>query len=212
MDIKQEIAKYQGQLITHQMLITLLKDYSRPNDKIKALKDEGILESVKRGFYIAGRTTAITRPERSLIANHLYGPSYVSMEAALMHYGLIPERVYTITSMTTKTSKSFRTPGGLYTYTYLPLPYYSFGLESAIVNVNQQIIIATPEKALADKIATTSGIILRSMSSARDYLTEDLRIALSDLRNFDTNTMTTWLAAAPKSESLAILIKTIQKL
>lgn len=212
MDIKQEIAQYQGQLITHQMLITLLKDYSRPNDKIKTLKDGGILESVKRGFYIAGRNTTITRPERSLIANHLYGPSYVSMEAALMHYGLIPERVYTITSMTTKTSKSFRTPGGLYTYTYLPLPYYSFGLKTAVVNVNQQIIIATPEKALADKIATTPGIILRSMSSARDYLTEDLRIELSDLRNFDTNTMTTWIAAAPKSESLALLIKTIQKL
>lgn len=212
MDIKQEIAKYQGQLITHQMLITLLKDYSRPNDKIKTLKEEGILESVKRGFYIAGSNTNITRPERSLIANHLYGPSYVSMEAALMHYGLIPERVYTITSMTTKTSKSFRTPGGLYTYTHLPLPYYSFGLETALVNVNQQIIIASPEKALADKIATTPGIILRSMSSARDYLSEDLRIELSDLRNFDTHTMTTWITAAPKSESLATLIKTIQKL
>jgi predicted transcriptional regulator of viral defense system len=212
MDIKQEIAKYEGQLITHQMLIALLKDYSRPNDKIKTLKDEGILESVKRGFYIAGSNTNITRPERTLIANHLYGPSYVSMEAALMHYGLIPERVYTITSMTTKTSKSFRTPGGLYTYTNLPLPYYSFGLETALVNINQQIIIASPEKALADKIATTPGIILRSMSSARDYLSEDLRIELSDLRNFDTHIMTTWITAAPKSESLATLIKTIQKL
>jgi hypothetical protein len=114
--------------------------------------------------------------------------------------------------MTTKVSKSFRTPGGLYTYTYLPLPYYSFGLETATVNVNQQIIIATPEKALADKIATTPGIILRSMSSAREYLTEDLRIELSDVRNFDTDKMTTWLTAAPKSESLALLIKTIKKL
>jgi len=212
MDIKQKLSEYQGQLITHQMLIALLKEYSRPNDKIKALKDEGVLEFVKRGFYIAGRATNITRPERSLIANHLYGPSYVSMEAALMHYGLIPERVYTVTSMTTKTSKSFRTTSGLYTYTFLPLPYYSFGLDTAVVNTNQQVLIATPEKALADKIATTPGILLRSMSSARDYLTEDLRIELSDLKNFDTSSMITWLSCAPKRESLEILIKTIRKL
>ena len=212
MDIKQQLSEYQGQLITHQMLISLLKEYSRPNDKIKALKDEGVLEPVKRGFYIAGRSTNITRPERSLIANHLYGPSYVSMEAALMHYGLIPERVYTITSMTTKTSKSFRTTLGLYTYTFLPLPYYSFGLATILVNTNQQILMATPEKALVDKIATTPGIILRSMSSTLDYLTEDLRMELSDLKNFDVNSMITWLSSAPKRESLEILIKTIRKL
>lgn len=212
MDINQQLAEYKGQVITHQMLIALLKEYSRPNDKIKALKDEGILESVKRGFYIAGSTTNIARPERSLLANHLYGPSYVSMEVALMHYGLIPERVYTITSMTTKPSKSFRTPSGLYTYTFLPLPYYSFGLNMAMVNTNQQVLIATPEKALADKIATTPGILLRSMSSARDYLTEDLRMELSDLKNFDTSSMITWLSCAPKRESLDILIKTLRKL
>ncbi|WP_324691807.1 type IV toxin-antitoxin system AbiEi family antitoxin domain-containing protein [Flavobacterium cheonhonense] len=212
MDIKQQLSEYRGQLITHQMLVALLKEYSRPNDKIKMLKDEGILQSVKRGFYIAGSATNIARPERTLIANHLYGPSYVSMEAALMYYGLIPERVYGITSMTTKSSKSFRTPLGLYTYTSLPLPYYSFGLETVIVNTNQQVIMATPEKALADKIATTPGIILRSMSSTKNYLTEDLRIELSDLKNFDTTAMATWLSHAPKKDSLEILIKTIHKL
>ena len=212
MDFKYQLSEYQGQVITHQMLVALLKGYSRPNDKIKALKDEGVLEAVKRGFYIAGRDTNIARPERSLIANHLYGPSYVSMEAALMYYGLIPEHVYTITSMTTKTSKSFRTTSGLYTYTFLPLPYYSFGLDATIVNTNQQVIIATPEKALADKIASTSGVIIRSMSSARAYLTEDLRMELSDLKNFDTRSMITWLSSAPKRESLELLIKTIIKL
>ena len=212
MDIKQQLSEYAGQLITHQLLTGLLKDYSRPNDKIKALKDEGILEAVKRGFYIAGKSTNITRPERSLIANHLYGPSYVSAEAALMHYGLIPERVYTVTSMTTKPSKSFKTLSGFYTYNYLPLPYYSFGLDMAILATNQQAIMATPEKALADKIVTTPGVILRSMSSALDYATEDLRMEPSELKNFDTSRMLTWLPDAPKRESLEILIKMIKRL
>ena len=212
MDIKQQLSEYAGQLITHQLLTGLLKEYSRPNDKIKALKDEGILEPVKRGFYIAGRSTQIARPERSLIANHLYGPSYVSAEAALMHYGLIPERVYTVTSMTIKPSKSFKTLSGLYTYSYLSLPYYSFGLDTALLSANQQAIIATPEKALADKIVTTPGIIFRSMSSALDYVTEDLRIEESELKKLDTNSMLTWLSNAPKRKSLDILIKMIKRL
>lgn len=212
MDIKQQLAAFEGQLITHQVLISLLKTYRRPNDKIKALKDEGILEPVKRGFYIPGKATQIKRPERSLIANHLYGPSYVSMESALMHHGLIPERVFTITSMTTKPSKSFKTPSGLYTYHYLPLPYYSFGLDTAMVNTNQQALIATPEKALADKILATPGILLRSMSSTIAYLVEDLRMEESELKQFDTHLMRSWLEDAPKKESLAILIKTIDKL
>lgn len=212
MDIRQLLSEYEGQPITHQMLIGLLQDYSRPNDKIKALKDEGMLEPIKRGFYIAGKKTNIMRPERSLIANHLYGPSYVSMDAALMHYGLIPERVYTMTSMTTKPSKSFKTPIGVFSYSYLPLPYYSFGLDTVLLHTNQQAIIATPEKALADKIATTPGIILRSMSSARDYVLEDLRMDESELKKFDTHSMVSWLPNAPKKESLELLIKMIKRL
>lgn len=212
MDIKQELSKYQGQLITHQMLMGLLKDYSRPNDKLMALKEAGVLEPIKRGFYIAGNATSIAQPEPALIANHLYGPSYVSMEAALMHYGLIPERVYAITSMTVKPSKSFRTPLGLFSYTTLSLPYYSFGLDMVMVNTNQQVILATQEKALADKIVATPGVLLRSMSSTRDYLTEDLRMELSDLKYFDTDSMSSWLPSAPKRESLEILIKTLRRL
>lgn len=44
---------------------------------------------------------------RELIANHLYGPSYVSMSWALRWHGLIPERVHLIQSLTTKHSRKF---------------------------------------------------------------------------------------------------------
>lgn len=206
------LLKYEGQPITHQLLISLLKSYNRPNDKIKALKNDGVLESLKRGVYIPGRTTNILRPEPGLVANHLYGPSYVSMDSALAYYSLIPERVYGLTSMTTKPSKEFKTAIGLYTYTHLPLPYYAFGLRIVKLNKDQQAIIASPEKALVDKVVTTSGILLRSMSSARDYVIENLRMEESELKSFDTQMMSTWLANAPKRESLEILIKMIEKL
>ncbi|MBQ9398373.1 MAG: hypothetical protein IJU08_07755 [Bacteroidales bacterium] len=38
---------------------------------------------------------------------NLYGPSYVSLHWALRWYGLIPERVETVTSVTTRHTREF---------------------------------------------------------------------------------------------------------
>lgn len=212
MDFRKLLSSFEWQPITHQILTSLLHQYKRPNDKIKALKDKGIIKSVKRGLYIPGQNATMQMPESSLIANHIYGPSYLSMETALSHYGLIPERVYAVTSMTTKPSKDFRTSIGLYSYSYLPLPYYAFGIQNVQLQENQNVIMATPEKALADKIVTTPGVILRSTNNAQNYVFENLRMDQSDLKDFDTSQMHSWLADAPKKESLEIVIKMIEKL
>jgi hypothetical protein len=212
MDINQVIGSYSGQPLTHQLLMHWLKDYKRPNDKIKALKSEGVLESIKKGLYIPGPAIKANRPESGLLANHILGPSYVSMDTALSYYGLIPERVYETTSMTTKASRAFNTPIGLFTYTHLPLPYYAFGLKIVKLSANENAIIASPEKALCDKIVATSGIILRSESKAVSYLLEDLRMEQTDLKGFDTKAMQDWLSDAPKKDSLAMVIKMINNL
>src|SRR5688572_9123494 len=103
MSITENLKAFSGQLITHQLLRSLLKDYKRPNDKIHELQKSGILQPLKKGLYIAGPSLNTNRlPEPLLIANHILGPSYVSADTALSYYGLIPERVYEITSMTTK--------------------------------------------------------------------------------------------------------------
>lgn len=212
MDIRAALRQLSNQPLTHQLLIGLLKDYKRPNDKILALKADGLIEPIKKGLYIAGRSLGTERPESALLANHILGPSYLSMESALAHYGLIPEKVFTATSMTTKASRKFQTNMGLYTYTNLPLPYYAFGLASVSLAKNQQAIMAIPEKALCDKIATTAGIILRSQSSAMDYVFGNLRMEEEDLAKFDLNAMLSWLENAPKRESLEMLIKMIEKI
>lgn len=212
MDIKQVIASYSEQPLTHQLLVSLLKDYKRPNDKIKALKTDGIIEPVKRGLYISGKAVNSGRPENGLLANHILGPSYVSMDSALSYYGLIPEKVFVTTSMTTKASREFDTSAGLFTYTYLPLPYYAFGLNTVKFSENQMALMASPEKALCDKIVTTPGIILRSVSSAVYYLLDDLRMDESDLKKLDTDLMLNWLEATPKKDSIAMVIKMIDKL
>ncbi len=54
MDLYQAIRSYASQPLPHQVIVSLLKDYKRPNDKVHALLTEGVLQSVKKGLYIAG--------------------------------------------------------------------------------------------------------------------------------------------------------------
>lgn len=136
----------------------------------------------------------------------------MSLETALSYHGLISERVYETASMTTKTSKEFNTPAGLFTYTHLPLPYYAFGLNLVKLSSGQCAIIASPEKALCDKIVSTSGVLLRSTTQAKAYFLEDLRIEESSLKKLDLKNIVSWLTDAPKKESLQTLIKTIENL
>ena len=49
-------------------------------------------------------------------ANRIYAPSYLSLETALSHHGLIPEGVYTITSVSSRKTQTFDTPLGHFTY------------------------------------------------------------------------------------------------
>jgi hypothetical protein len=212
MDVNQVIRSYSKQPLTHQLLMWLLKDYKRPNDKIHSLLNAGVLESIKKGLYVAGSVVGAGKPEPYLLANHILGPSYISLDAALSYYGLIPERVFEITSMTTKASRRFTTPMGLFSYTHLSLPYYSFGIQQVKLSEEQYAMIASPEKALFDKVITTSGLELRSLRSAMVYLIEDLRMDEDGLKELDTEAMSFWLPDAPKKDSLLMIIKTINSL
>ncbi len=212
MDINQKIREYSTLPLTHQLLMFFLKDYKRPNDKIMALRADGIIESIKKGLYIAGPKIKGQRPEGGLLANHIYGPSYLSLDTALSYYGLIPERVYEIASMTTKATKEFITSAGVFTFTHLPLPYYAFGLKMVELSTDQHAIIASPEKALCDKIVSTPGILLRSPAQASAYLLENLRMDEYALKSFNTDLISSWLTDAPKKSSLEMALNLINKL
>lgn len=212
MNIQEAIAPYAGQPLTQQLLQDILKDYKRPFDKISELVKQELLIQVKRGLYIPGERLKLSPPVSFLLANHLYGPSYVSMDAALSFWGLIPERVYEISSVTPRAAKKYRTEAGRFSYTRLPLPYYSYGIRLVEVTTNQTVLMASPEKALCDKIITTSKILLRSMTQTRDLLTEDFRIEKSSLQKLDAGAISRWTKMAPKKTSLTMLVKTLNSL
>jgi len=212
MAFQEQILAYAEQPITKQLLMDMLKEYKRPHDKVDELVKQQMLVQVKRGLYIPGPKTNIVSPEPFLIANHLYGPSYISLDAALSYWGLIPERVYEISSVTTQHSKSYKTTVGKFSYTHIPLPYYSFGIKKAALSKKQTVLIASPEKALCDKIICTSGLLLRSLKQATELLLEDFRIGKERLRSLDAAVIDSWVKDAPQQNSLKTLVKTLTNL
>jgi hypothetical protein len=207
-----DIQKHADSPLSTQMLLTILSAYSRPYDKINKLVQQGYLLQLRKGLYLASEQLQVQAPEPFLIANHLYGPSYVSLDAALFYGGLIPERVVEITSVTPKATKFFDTPRGLFSYAHLPMPYYSYGIRTVALRPGQCVLMASPEKSLCDKIATTSGVQFRSLKAVQAYLFEDLRMEAGDLKQFDRHEMTAWLPGCPKQSSMQHLLQFLASL
>jgi hypothetical protein len=212
MNIRRKIKTYTEAPLSHNIVMEALSSYGRPNDKISEMLKSGELLALRRGLYVPGPELDLPLPNNFLISNHLRGPSYVSLESALSYWGLIPERVYEISSVTTKTSKTYETAIGRFSYQHLMTPYYSFGIKSVRLTDMQTALVASPEKALCDKIILTSGVLLRSIPQALDFLLEDMRLDEDLLRGFDIATIHSWIEDAPKKNSLQMLVNTLERL
>jgi hypothetical protein len=212
LDFLRLIKDYTNAPITRHVLLEILGEYKRPNDKISELIKNGELISLRRGLYVPGPATGLPIPESFLIANHLRGPSYVSLEAALSYWGFIPERTYEISSVTIKLSKKIKTPIGRFGYHQLPTPYYSYGIRSVELTTNQLVLLASPEKAICDKIVLTPMVNLRSIKQTRAFLMDDLRMDEHLLRTLNLEMISTWLEDAPKKSSLKMLILTLKEI
>ena len=150
-----------------------LKGYAYPRKALSDALVRGDLVRVKKGLYVqSGR--GIPAYSREVLANMIYGPSYISFEYALAYYGLIPERVEEIASATTGKSKLFTTPAGRFSYMHVSTSYYSFGFGQKLLGDERTFLIADPEKAVADRvIREKGGFSLRGM---KEFLFDNLRI------------------------------------
>ena len=178
------------------------------NDKARRLEQEGRIIRLKRGLFVRSADDgAVIIP--FLIANHLYGPSYVSMHTALRHYGLIPERVYLTQSMTIKHSRSFDTPIGRFSYYSCPTNYFPIGIQQESQE-GVTYLVATPEKALCDLIIKSPGMNATTVNSLRSWLADDLRFDMEAFNQFNINIIERCALQAPaKNNVLSILIKLI---
>ena len=104
----------------------------------------GKIQRVRRGLYFFTGETIDTFS----LANVIYAPSYFSLETALSFYGLIPEVVYSVTSITTRTTREFGFND--INYSYQSIKTEAFTGYVPIDRDGIKILMATPEKALAD--------------------------------------------------------------
>lgn len=186
-------------------------DYKSPKDKITTLEQSGLLIRLKRGLFVVAPMVHKQLLSKELIANHIYGPSYISLQTALSFYGLIPERVHTVCSMTTKRSSSFINSLGNFDFVSVPAAYFAIGVRQEIVNNDYAFLIATPEKVLCDMIVETKGLKLQSIKAMQNYLEEDLRIDLSIIEHYDIDIIKQCMEVGSKKRELTLLYKLLQR-
>lgn len=185
---------------------TLLKDlnnYKAPNNKIaRMVKNESIIPIIK-GLYETNTNTP-----GYLLANIIYGPSYLSFDFALSYYGLIPEAVYTFTSATfeKKKEKTYTTNFGTFTYRDIPASAYPYGIR-LITEGQYSYAIATPEKALCDKLYIETPV--KNKKELAELLFSDLRIDEKEFSQLNKEHLTT-LSDLYKSTNLKLLKKLLR--
>ena len=188
------------------VLSSLYPDCAFINDKARRMEAEGQVIRLKKGLYIAKNDG--TNISLELIANHLYGPSYVSMSWALSYYGLIPERVYLVQSMTTKHSRNFTNPFGNFQYKSCSKEYFPIGITQQ-KHGNTSFLIATPEKALCDYISHHA-LKLRFVKETGSWLEEDLRFEMEAIPNLDLEIIAQCAEKGKNSHSIYTLLKFLQ--
>ena len=168
----------------YRALMSALSDYANPRDKVTSLLRRGDIIRVKKGLYVLGDDLRRRPFSRELLANLIYGPSFVSLDSALSFHGLIPERVDTVTSVTTKRPKRFDTPIGSFVYRQSPPRAFHIGMDR-VEEHDVAFLIARPERAIADKIRDDRGHPLSNREEAAGYLFDDLRIDRSAFEKLD---------------------------
>jgi predicted transcriptional regulator of viral defense system len=185
----------------YQALMDALSEYANPRDKVTALLRRGDIIRVKKGLYVFGDELRRRPYSRELLANLIYGPSFVSLDSALSFHGLIPERIEALTSVTTKRPKSFDTPIGSFIYRQSPPGAFHHGMDR-VEEGDVVFLIATPERALADKARDDRGYRLSNRVEAAQYLFDDLRIDEGEFRQLDPSRLEE-LARALRSRKVA---------
>ena len=155
-------------------------NYSNINQKISLEVKKGNLVRVRRGLY-----TDDFKIDAPVIANVCYGPSYISFEYALYHYGLIPEyvSVYTSACFNKKNNNTYITQNTIFEYRSIPNDVFYYGI---IYEKNEKGIsykIASREKAICDILYSKYPV--RSIKDLKILLFEDLRIDENEFYKLD---------------------------
>ena len=111
----------------------------------------GRLIQLRRGLYSLAAPFQKVRPHPFVVANRLVPGSYVSLQAALAHFALIPESVPVTTSVTVGRPGRWDTPLGTYDFRHVQKDLLQ-GFRRTLLTGGQEAWVAAPEKALLDLV------------------------------------------------------------
>lgn len=119
--------------------------------KVKRAVANGLLIRVRRGLYCLSKDLAREKPHPYVLADRIYGPSFISLESALSYHGLIPEGVKVVTSVTGRRRNYFTTPLGDYSYMTVPTKNFMLSIQR-VVDGDAVYFMASPWRAIADYV------------------------------------------------------------
>jgi predicted transcriptional regulator of viral defense system len=164
-------------------------------DRVSRWMKSGLVIGVVPGIYVTASEFRKRPISFGILANMIYGPSYVSFEYILSRAGIIPEAVSTVMSATPKRNRDFDTALGRFSYRHIPHAAYSFGILREELADGSGFLVARPEKALLDCLYRAGA--LRSMRSLEARLFEDLRIDPDAFRSLDAVLLAEYAAKMP---------------
>lgn len=169
-DIKKKLKKYP--YVTDAFFYN--KDISQKtikNQLVEWVKDGEILR-LRKKFYTLNDDDRGAGLSKKLTANVIYYPSYLSLEYALSYYDMIPEAIFSVTSVTPRKTQVFVNHFGEFIYKSIKNNFF-FGYILVKDEFGYEILIATPEKALLDFFY----FYTRSNTKIEDsYFEESLRL------------------------------------
>lgn len=184
--------------------------YRNINAKISQLIKKEIFVPIKNALYLYKPLDGGNLVSKEIVSNLLLGPSYISLDYALYFHSLIPESVHELTAITTKRSKLFDTPLGVFSYKQTKKELFALGIEIAS-SKSGNFMIASKEKALCDKVYFTTGVELRNKRAMLEFLQSDLRVDLDELVGADQSIFEQYLAIS-HSKKIEVLCKVIKEL
>jgi predicted transcriptional regulator of viral defense system len=161
----------------------------------------GRLIQLAKGLYTLAEPYRKRTPHPFVLANAIKKASYVSLQSALGYFGMIPEHVPTVTSVTTQRPARVETPLGRFLFRHIKKNWFK-GYTQVDLGSGQKAFIATPEKALLDLVYLTPG------AASHDFLAE---LRLQILESLDHEALVQ-LARMSRSPKLRRAVKLLERL
>lgn len=202
------LVKYGNLPVSAATLALEFPDIRKSAQKLGLLERNKDIIRLRRDLYVCSEKISGKVLSLELIANRLLNPSYVSMSTALRYYGLIPESVYLIQSVTIKESREYETPVGRFVFTHIKRDAFNIGISNIEEN-GYSFLIASPEKALCDLIANTPSLQLRYRKDALLYLERDIRLDMDTFFRFNPDIFRQYIAVGGKKATSVNTILTL---